>query len=354
MASTVIAGQRALMAAPAPRASLMPVALGRHLNLLLDAMRSSALPATSMLGMMGAYHMGWSDPGGTPTPAPMGKSLRGCLALWTADQVAGDARPALAVATAVEWLHNFTLIHDDIQDGDHERRHRPTVWAVYGKAQAINAGDGLHSLALLALLSGPGRAERRLRAAAALNRAVLAVIEGQCLDLRLEGHLDASVKAYERMARAKTGAMIGGAMEAAALASGAGVARAALLRRAGIELGLAFQVRDDWLGTWGDSALTGKGRGDIGRRKLTYPVVLALQELKGAARRELRRLYSSRGGDEERIRTLLDESRVSTTMTDSLLRHSSNALDMVAAARFDRHGVADFEDIVAYVVERSG
>ena len=354
MASTVIAGYRAPVAGHVPPPSLMPIALGKHLPLLLDAMRSSALPATSPVGVMGAYHMGWSDPAGNPTPAPMGKALRGCLALWTAEQVAGDATPALPVATAVEWLHNFTLIHDDIQDGDRERRHRPTVWAVYGQAQAINAGDGLHSLALLPLLTSRGHAARRLRAAAALNRAVLTVIEGQCLDLRLEGHLDASIRTYARMARAKTGAMIGGAMEAAALASGSSMARALLLRRAGIELGLAFQVRDDWLGTWGDSALTGKGHGDIGRRKLTYPVVLALEALTGAARRELRRLYESPGGDEERIHALLDQSGVSTSMADSLLRHSGNALALVAAAGIDRHGVADFEDIVAYVVERSG
>jgi len=297
--------------------------------------------------------VGWTDERGCPVQGTAGKSLRGCLALWTAEQCGGSAEAGLPVATAVEWIHNFTLVHDDIQDGDRERRHRPTVWAVYGEAQAINAGDGLHALAYRALLEGRDHPSRRLRAAAALNRAVIDVIAGQCQDLDLEGSLDASAATYARMARAKTGALVGAAMEAAALMSGAAGRRASLLRRAGIELGLAFQVRDDWLGIWGDSALTGKGRGDIARRKITYPVVLALATLAGSARREFRTLYSRRDGGEDRIRAVLDAAGTAELMAGALLHHGSNALSLVECAGLDRAAVADFESIVAFAAERT-
>ena len=164
-----------------------PTFLRRHATLVRDELRRSAPPATSRIGAMAAYHMGWADEDGRPCDAGSGKMLRASLALWAATAAGGAAHDALHAAVAVEWIHNFTLVHDDIQDGDRERRHRATLWTVVGEAQAINAGDALHGIAH-GLLTRPGpHPARRLRAAQALHRAVLDVIEGQCLDLALEG-----------------------------------------------------------------------------------------------------------------------------------------------------------------------
>ena len=198
---------RVVEAAPDTRPSpgnSVPPALQRLLPHLDDALRSSAPHHKTRLGAMSSYHLGWTDEHGQPRNDGGGKHLRGCLALWAADQAGGRISDAAAVAAAVEWIHNFTLVHDDIQDGDHERRHRPTVWVVWGSAQAINAGDGMHAAAHRAVLAGRGRPSVRLRAAAALNRGVLAVIEGQCLDLDLEGRIDTPTATYLRLARAKT------------------------------------------------------------------------------------------------------------------------------------------------------
>src|SRR5438093_2480951 len=178
-------------------------------------MRRQALPPTTELGRMAAYHLGWADVDGRPAGAGGGKRLRPALCLWAAEACGADAELALPVAAAIELIHNFTLVHDDIQDGDLLRRGRPTVWSVWGQAQGIIAGDGLFALALRAALARP-------EAAAVLVDATLEVIEGQCLDLQHEGKLDGSLPAYLRLVEAKTGALFG-----ARLGAGAGVAGAA-------------------------------------------------------------------------------------------------------------------------------
>jgi geranylgeranyl diphosphate synthase type I len=303
---------------------------------------------------MSSYHLGWTDANGRSSGDGGGKFLRGCLALWAAEQCAGDIGDALPVAAAVEWIHNFTLVHDDIQDGDHERRHRPTVWVVWGSAQAINAGDGMHAIAYRALLSGRARPSTRLRAAAAINNAILAVIEGQCLDLDLEGSINAPVATYVRLARSKTGALIGAALEAGALMGGAKTRQAAMLRRAGVELGIAFQIRDDWLGTWGDAATTGKGGcGDLARRKVTYPVVVGHSRLRGAGRRELQRLYQTGGGDEDLILALLDQAGAQDAVEEELGLRRRSALRLASLCGLSPGAMDDFESIVDFVVERA-
>jgi geranylgeranyl diphosphate synthase type I len=338
----------------ASAAGQVPAALRRLQPPLSEALRSAALAPSSRLGAMSSYHLGWVDADGRPVNDNGGKNLRGCLALWAATQCGGDVRDALAAAAAVEWIHNFTLVHDDIQDGDLERRHRPTVWAVWGSAQAINAGDGMHAVAYRALLSGRGNHRARLRAAAAITEAILAVIEGQCLDLDLEGRIDTTVATYLRLARSKTGALIGASLEAGALLGGAAAKHAALLRRAGIELGVAFQVRDDWLGIWGDSAVTGKGcGGDLARRKLTYPVVVGQARLRGAARREFRRLYARPGGDEGVILALLDEAGAQDAVADELALRTGSALRLAQACGLSGQAMDEFAAIVDFVAERA-
>jgi geranylgeranyl diphosphate synthase type I len=345
--------QAAFAPSEGPVAARIPRSLERQLPALTEALHASALPPATRVGAMSAYHLGWTDADGRPRSANGGKFLRGCLALWAAERCGrgDDARP---VAAAVEWIHNFTLVHDDIQDGDRERRHRPTVWAVWGAAQGINAGDGMHAVAYRALLSGRDRPQARLRAAAAINNAILEVIEGQCLDLALEGQIDTTAATYLRLARAKTGALIGAALEAGALISGADARQATQLRRAGIELGVAFQIRDDWLGTWGDADLTGKGcGGDLARRKLTYPVVVGQSRLRGASRREFRRRYTRSGGDEDRILALLDEAGASEAVLLELRNRSRSALNLAQACRLADDAVDDFREIVRFITERA-
>ena len=246
------------------------------------------------------YHLGWVDPEGKPTQAVKGKSLRAILCLLASEAVGGNPQEILPVAAALELLHNFTLIHDDVQDEDLERRHRPTVWAIWGKPQAINAGDALHTLAALTVLRLREKdisAEKVIRALQILEESCLKLIEGQYLDLIFEERLDIRVEAYLKMVERKTAALFEGAAWMGASLGTDDEELVTALRGYGKELGLAFQIRDDILGIWGSEEKTGKKpRADIRRRKKTLPVIHAL-ERSG----ELRQLYQKKELQEEEV-----------------------------------------------------
>jgi geranylgeranyl diphosphate synthase type I len=311
---------------------------------------------------MAAYHMGWIEADGRPASAG-GKYIRPNLCLWAVEACGGRPLEALPAAGALELVHNFTLVHDDVQDGDEQRRGRPTVWSVWGSAQAINAGDGLCALAFRTLLGGlPGmngteRSTRATRAAAAqvVLDALLEVIEGQCLDLDHECRPDTPLATYLRMVEAKTGALLGASLEAGAVMAGAGGEVQARMRRAGRLLGVAFQLRDDWLGVWGDEATTGKSHeNDLVRRKLTHPVVTAYEGAGPDQRRALLALYKSRGPEEEpRIRQLLEElGGADLTARDAGAR-ASEAVVEVQRCGFDEARMQEFAHVAHYIAERS-
>lgn len=332
----------------------MTTLLDRYADRVARHLRETAPPATSMSGLMAAYHMGWVDREGRPDAARPGKLVRPSLCLWACEAVGADADAALPVACALEWVHNFTLIHDDIQDGDRERRRRETVWSVWGAAQGINAGDALHTFAFELLLAPGGQGLRRMRAARALARAIRELVEGQCLDLVQEGRLQTSPRAYLRMARAKTGALLGASMEGGALVGGARLGLANVLRRAGELLGQAFQVRDDWLGVWGDPAQTGKTRdGDLGRRKITFPVLAAYAAMERPERRRFRALFAARGEDEvPELRALLERRGADCAAADAARRLAAEAVALVRGACLPPASTGYFEEFAHHVADR--
>jgi geranylgeranyl diphosphate synthase type I len=229
-------------------------------------------------GAMLEYHLGWRGPDLEllAVPAPAGKKLRPGLVLLVCRGVSGHEQPALAAAAAVELIHNFSLVHDDIQDRSQLRRHRPTLWSLWGAAQGINAGDALFALAQIVLARQP--TELSARMLLQLNRTALLLAEGQYLDIELQqGGTPATAEAYEAMITRKTGALFACACRLGALAGGASPATEDAYAAYGLELGLAFQEQDDLLGVWGHSAETGKpAAADIVERKRGLPAALAL------------------------------------------------------------------------------
>jgi geranylgeranyl diphosphate synthase type I len=238
------------------------------------------------------YHFGWRDREGNAIAGRSGKLLRPALCLLCCEAAGGDVDSAVPAAVAIELLHNFTLIHDDVEDASAQRHGRDTVWRVWGDAQAINAGDGLFALAHLTLLGlgEVGRpAEQVIAAARLLGEATVRLCEGQQLDLQFEGAATIARDDYLRMIEGKTASLLSASCAIGALLGGATDKAVDAFAEYGRRLGLAFQVRDDLLAIWGDPAKTGKSFGDdIRAGKRSYPIVLALERASGDDERALR------------------------------------------------------------------
>lgn len=233
--------------------------------------------APAHYGMM-RYHLGWADEDFQPASGPTGKRLRPLLCLIAAEACGVPAERALPAAVSLELLHNFTLIHDDIEDGDAFRHHRPTLWKLWGEPQAINAGDGMHVLAHLALLdlSKQGAsAETVLYLARQFAATSLIITEGQHLDLAFERREQVAPGEYLDMIARKSAALLSCAASMGARVAEADGDSVEALAAFGFDLGMGFQIRDDVLGIWGQSESTGKPAGDLRRRKKTLPTLFA-------------------------------------------------------------------------------
>ena len=235
--------------------------------------------SSSELGQMLRYHMGWEDD--SAAKASTGKRLRPLIALLATGAFGDYPTKAMPAAVAVELLHNFTLIHDDIEDQSPMRHGRPTLWQKYGSAQAINAGDALFSIAQLSILDLAKTCNQYvvLDAARALNRVCLHLTQGQYLDISFENKSDVTVDAYKDMIAGKTAALIAFTAGLSALVSGQTETEYHKLSEFGEYLGLAFQIQDDILGIWGDPKVTGKSAAsDILTRKKTLPNLFGLAQ----------------------------------------------------------------------------
>lgn len=225
------------------------------------------------------YHMGWEGEGAGLDA--QGKRIRPLLVLLCAQAAGGDWQQALPAAAAVELLHNFSLVHDDIQDQSPLRRSRPTVWVKWGAAQAINTGDVIFTLSFLALQDLAQHYEPGVvvEASRLMQKTCLRLTEGQYLDMSYETKTELPVEAYWPMVGGKTSALLSCCAQLGALAGGAQPEQQDAFRDYGYFLGLAFQVLDDWLGIWGDVELTGKSvESDLVTGKKTLPVLYALSK----------------------------------------------------------------------------
>jgi geranylgeranyl diphosphate synthase type I len=242
------------------------------------------------------YHLGWLDENLKPIDHYRGKRFRPILCLFAYYSLSGIYDKAFPAAAAIELIHNFSLIHDDIEDRDEERRHRPTVWKLWGDAQAINAGDGMHVFANLAALRLAKRnvtSDKVVEVLQTLNETVMTLCEGQFLDISFEARTDVGTKEYLDMIYRKTAALIESSVVVGASLATENKKIINHFRRFGNDLGMAFQIRDDIIGTWGDPKNTGKPKGsDIENKKKTLPVIYTFENSSKAEKKSLKRVYS--------------------------------------------------------------
>jgi geranylgeranyl diphosphate synthase type I len=246
---------------------------------LQHSVEQASGPGLEEMHQMLAYHMGWIGQGAGPKAR--GKRIRPLIVLLTSAAAGGDWEPALPAAAAVELVHNFSLIHDDIQDNSPVRRGRPTLWTKWGIPQAINTGDAMFTLAHITILElektlPPTNA---LRAAQILQNTCLRLTQGQYMDISYENRGDLSLEAYWPMVKGKTAALLSTCPELGALVADADIQTQTAYREFGHYLGLAFQVLDDFLGIWGDASVIGKSNAsDLLTGKKSLPVLFGLAQ----------------------------------------------------------------------------
>lgn len=233
----------------------------------------------SELYQMLKYHLGWEGVGAGFKA--QGKRIRPLLLLLTNEATGGEWKRALPASASVELVHNFSLIHDDIQDKSEIRRGRSTVWKKWGKAQAINAGDSMFALAHIALQRLENTIPTSIihHATEVMRTACLTLTQGQYLDLAYEGRGDLTTDSYWPMVTGKTASLLAACVEIGAILGGVEAAGLPAYREFGINLGLAFQVHDDLLGIWGDATITGKSAEmDLLSGKKSLPILYALEK----------------------------------------------------------------------------
>jgi geranylgeranyl diphosphate synthase type I len=318
-------------------------ALDSYLPLIEEELHACMAPPPhnplAFYGMM-RYHLGWTDDQFRVSQAKTGKRLRPLFTLLTCQAAGGDPHDALPASAAVELIHNFSLIHDDIQDKSDTRRGRDTVWALWGEAQAINAGDAMFTLAHLALQRLVERGLPPDRVAAAyrtLDQANLALCLGQHLDL--------------------TAALLGSAGQLGALVASPDSGLAEHYRNLGEELGLAFQIQDDVLGIWGKADVTGKPvADDIRRRKKSLPVVYVLGRQNDPDAERLRVLYAQEALSEEDVAeavAILDGCQARLYAEELARQHLERALMQLEAARPDPEADEALRELAQFLIKRN-
>ena len=305
------------------------------------------------------YHLGWIDEMGNPQSTTIGKRLRPVLCLLACQAAKGDWHLALPAAAAVELVHNFSLIHDDIQDKSPSRRGRATVWHIWGQPQAINVGDGMHALALSSLLRLEDAGiphEKVVRAARILGEASLKLCEGQYLDISYEKRLDIGMNDYLEVINCKTAALFRCSLEIGALLGTSDESMLVRLRLFGHYLGMTFQIHDDVLSLWGDEKVTGKpNTSDIQMKKKTLPIVYALEKTTGEDRELLLSIYQKKviGPDDvENVLHILNRLDAQGYVQGMSDKHFRQAISELKAVNIPSSVKEELRAIAAFLLKR--
>ena len=333
---------------------VLPKSIERACTIVGPTLAAASATLSPELRRVVEYHWGLIDQAGNRSTEGGGKALRPTLAILSAEAVGESADRVRAAAAAVEIIHDFTLLHDDVMDCDRKRRGRPTAWTVFGIGSALCAGDALVPLAQRILLED--ESPRRIDALRSLAKATETVIAGQMLDISFEQRVDVSVAEYVHMASQKTGALLGCAASIGALLAEGPEATVAGLHQFGCSLGLAFQAVDDWLGIWGNPDRVGKPfASDLRQRKASLPIVVAASSDSSAGRKMRALLTGSELLDETAIAhgiECLDATgaeTVTTQLARDQLAAAYAALDSVDIAVDARR---DLRELASFVVDR--
>jgi geranylgeranyl diphosphate synthase type I len=300
-----------------------------------------------------AYHLGWEGEGAGPEAR--GKRIRPVLLLLTTAACGAEWERALPAAASVELIHNFSLIHDDIEDNSPTRRGRPTLWKKWGIPQAINTGDAMFTLAHMAMLRLADNAtpEIAFKASNILHETCLRLTQGQFLDISYETRGDLTLDAYWSMVSGKTAALLAACAHIGALIAGADEEIQSFYHQFAWSLGLAFQAQDDLLGIWGDSAVTGKSvESDLVSGKKSLPVLYGLKQGREFARRWYQGPITS--AEAPQIASLLEHDGARNYTLEQTNKLTSQALNFLQQASPQGDAGAELHSLALELLGRQG
>jgi geranylgeranyl diphosphate synthase type I len=309
-------------------------------------------PRQMPLYRMMSYQMGWEDRQGVSDAPVRVERIHGALCLLACRAAGGEPDTALPAAAAVELVHNFTQIHDDVQGGNPRRGDRDAVWWVWGPAQAINAGDGMHALARLALFRLLERgvpSATTFRAVKLLDEAALQACEGRFLDLEAQERLEMSVDAYLKMASSKTGALLSCAMKLGALVADADEKVFEAMGACGARLGVAMQACADVRELWGEGQGSAAPSPEVMNKKKLLPVVYALEKADRHERRVLGDIYFKRvlePADVARAREVIERLGAKDDCEGLIEQYRADAVAALDAPGVSAEGRADLEELI--------
>ena len=336
--------------------------LNEHLGMIDDEIKDLFNGCTfpPKLYLMMQYHMGWLDENFNKINHYGGKRFRPTICLLTYNSLSGVYDKALPVAAAIELIHNFSLIHDDIEDSDETRRHKPTIWKLWGEAQGINTGDGMHVLSYLAALRLKDRDvsdSRIVDILRILNETVLRLCEGQYLDMSFEEAMDVTVDKYLDMIYRKTGALIRAATEIGALLATENEEIIESFKNFGETIGLGFQIRDDIIGVWEKSESTGKPKAsDIINKKKSLPVIHAFEKSSKDQRAILQEIYSKEKLTDSDVETVLKimEDVGSYDYAQSIAKkYEDQALKELNKINIDNESMDKIKTLAIFLIRRN-
>ena len=302
------------------------------------------------------YHLGWIDQHGETLDGVTALHFQGAVALATCEAVGADFRRALPAAAGVELVHHFTLVHGEVQAGRAEDAERPSIWWVWGPAQAINAGDGLHALgrtAMMRMARNGTPADRVLRAVRSLDTACLGLCEGQYMDLEFQDQMMVTNAAYMEMVNRKAGALTGCAAESGALAAGVSDKHCDVMQRLGVSLGSAWQIARDTGELWGERG-DGVTASNIIAKKKSLAVIHAMEHGSVAERRELGAIYMKRVLEPEDANRLVEilERAGSRAVAEAKARELvEDGLGALSEADVSQEGLTLFRELGEWALE---
>ena len=306
------------------------------------------------------YFLGWMDPNGYQTNKPIsGKALRPILCILACNAAGGDVQKAIPAAIPLEFIHDFSLIHDDIQDKDKLRHNRPTIWALWGNPKALVAGNNLRIIADITmnkLINTGLPVNKCLHLNYILTRACLEMIEGQYLDIQYEGRTSLTKELYLEMISKKTGALIASAIKIGASLATENHDKLNAFDEFGKYLGLVFQITDDILGIWGEESKTGKPVGaDIIRKKNSLPIIITASKTTDINQKKINAIYNKRTisqSDLSEILNIMDQTKSKKRCMDLAEQYCTKALSSISNIPMSNESRKDIESLALFLTKR--